>query len=92
MSRTDVESYLEHRNDDKRPTNDSKAVWDASKEIKPGDIVYAKAGWNALLGGVLSQEITILIIEFQNISIVIPLIGRVKVLGIYENKSHKNTD
>lgn len=57
-NRTDVEKVIsEHRNDDKRPTNDSKAVWDFYKEIKPGDIVYAKAGVKRIVGrGVVTGD------------------------------------
>ncbi|CCK20657.1 restriction endonuclease [Lactococcus laudensis] len=57
-NRNDVEKVIsEHRNDDKRPTNDSKAVWDFYREIKPGDIVYAKAGVKRIVGrGVVTGD------------------------------------
>lgn len=57
-NRSDVEKVIsEHRNDDKRPTNDSKAVWDFYQEVKPGDIVYAKAGVKRIVGkGVVTGD------------------------------------
>lgn len=57
-SRSEVEKVIaEHRNDGKRPTNDSKAVWDFYQGIRPGDIVYAKAGVKKIIGrGVITGE------------------------------------
>lgn len=64
-------------------------LFGTSIEIKTGDIVYAKVGVKRIVGrGVVTGDYYF-DVEFQNISIVIPLIGRVKVLGICENKSHK---
>lgn len=57
-NRSDVEKAIsEHQNDDKRPTNDSKAVWDFYQEVKSGDIVYAKAGVKRIIGkGVVTGD------------------------------------
>ena len=57
-NRSEVEKVIaDTRADDRRPTNDSKAVWDFYKEIKPGDIVYAKAGMKKIVGrGVVTGE------------------------------------
>lgn len=49
-NRSEVEKKIaETREENGRPTNDSKAVWDFYKEIKPGDIVYAKAGMKKII-------------------------------------------
>lgn len=57
-TRSEVEKVIaDTREDERRPTNDSKAVWDFFKEIKPGDIVYAKAGMKKIVGrGVVIGE------------------------------------
>lgn len=57
-TRGDVEKAIsKHQNDDKRPRNDSKILWDFYKQVKPGDIVYAKAGVNHIVGkGVVTGE------------------------------------
>ncbi|WEB81022.1 AAA family ATPase [Vagococcus lutrae] len=57
-SRTEIEKAIsEKRNNGKRPTNDSKTVWDFYREIKPGDIVYAKAGVKKIVGrGVVTGD------------------------------------
>lgn len=58
QNRSEVEKLIsEQRNDDKRPYNDSKAVWDFYQEIKPGDIVYVKSGMKKLVGkGIVTGE------------------------------------
>ncbi|MGV9034433.1 AAA family ATPase [Lactococcus lactis] len=57
-TRSEVEKVIaDNRIDERRPTNDSKAVWDFYKEIKPGDIVYAKAGIKKIVGrGIVTGE------------------------------------
>lgn len=50
-SRKEMEKRIaENRNDGKRPTNDSKAVWDFYSEIQLGDIVYVKLGVSKIIG------------------------------------------
>lgn len=57
-TRAEVEKLIaKNRNDGKRPFNDSKAVWDFYQEVKPGDIVYAKAGVKKIIGrGIVTGE------------------------------------
>jgi len=57
-SRIEIENKIaEHRNDGKKPRNDSKAVWNFLREIKTGDVVYAKAGMKRIVGrGVVTGE------------------------------------
>lgn len=63
----DLEQYSSHlevekeiadnRNDIKLPTNVTKAIWTFYQEIKPGDIVYVKAGLRKIVGrGVVTGE------------------------------------
>lgn len=58
QSRTEIEKVIAaDRNDGKRPTNDSKAVWDFYQEIKPGDIIYVKSGVRKIIGsGIVTGE------------------------------------
>lgn len=45
------------RADGVRPTNDTKAVWDFYREVKIGDIVYAKEGIRRILArGVVTED------------------------------------
>lgn len=51
VTRTAVEKEIaNHKNNGKRPSNDSKAVWDFYQRVKPNDIVYAKAGVSKIVG------------------------------------------
>lgn len=51
QNREEIEKLIaEKRNDGIKPTNDSKAVWDFYKEIKSGDIIYAKNSSTEIIG------------------------------------------
>lgn len=50
-SRENVEAkMMDTRDDDVRPRNDSKAVWDFIHEVEIGDIIYVKEGTKKILG------------------------------------------
>lgn len=51
ISRETIENNISaHRDNGKKPRNDSKAVWEFYDTMKPGDIVYAKTGTQRILG------------------------------------------
>lgn len=58
QTRVEIEKAIaDARNDGIRPVNDSKAVWEFYQDIKPGDIVYAKAGVKKIVGrGIVTGE------------------------------------
>lgn len=51
QSRTDIEKRIaERKSGNVKPANDSKIVWDFYHEVKPGDIIYARAGTKRIIG------------------------------------------
>ena len=48
---------LETRDDNTSQTNSARAVWQFAKEIKPGDVVFAKKGRSEILGrGIVASD------------------------------------
>lgn len=58
QTREEIEKEIaKQRNDSKKPTNDSKTVWDFYKNINLGDVVYVKAGLKKIIGcGIVTGE------------------------------------
>ena len=57
-NRLDIQKAIsEHRKDKKNSLNEAKEIWDFYREIKPGDIVYAKTNGNHIVGkGVVNGD------------------------------------